>query len=65
MRSSLRRSAFALAAIFAALQGPAFAISRDDAIGASKKNDFAAAAALSRQLAEGGDPQAQYYLGLL
>jgi len=65
MRSSLRRLTFALVAIFAALAGPAFAASFDDAIAAYKKNDFATAAAVFTQLAQGGDPQAQHNLGYL
>jgi TPR repeat protein len=65
MRSSLRRSIFALVAIFAAPLGSALAASFDDGVAAYNRNDFATAAAVFTQLAEGGDPQAQHNLGLL
>lgn len=65
MRFSLRWAPFLLLAMFASLAGPAFAASFDDAVAAYKKSDFAGAAALFTQLAEGGDPQAQHNLGYL
>lgn len=65
MRFSFRWLPFVLTAIFASLAGPAFAASFDDAVAAYKKSDFAGAAALFTQLAEGGDPQAQHNLGYL
>lgn len=65
MRYSLRRFRFTLVAISGALQAPAFAASLDDAIAAYKKHDFATAAVLFKQLADGGDPQAEHNLGFL